>query len=207
LRTPLTALLGNALTLAREDLDLPREESRELLLRLVANARKLDRLLTDLLDLDRLSRGVFEARRQPTDLAELVRQVVAECDQLDGHTILIEAEPLSVAVDGAKVERIVDNLLRNSLRHTPTGTTVWVRVARAEGGILIAVEDDGPGVPDGIAQAIFEPFRQGPTQSPHAPGVGIGLSLVARFAELHGGRAWVQERDGGGASFRVLLPS
>ena len=53
---------------------------------------------------------------------------------------------------------------------------------------------------------IFEPFRQGPTASPHAPGTGIGLSLVARFAELHGGRAWVGERDGGGASFHVFLP-
>ena len=205
MRTPLTALLGNALTLVREDLDLPPEQARELLLRLVANARKLDRLLTDLLDLDRLSRGVIEARRQPTDLAELVHRVVDEIDRRDGHTILVEAQPLTASLDGPKVERIVDNLITNSLRHTPRGTTVWVRVGRSEGGILIAVEDDGPGVPEGIGEAIFEPFRQGPTQSAHSPGVGIGLSLVARFAELHGGRAWVKEREGGGASFRVLL--
>jgi signal transduction histidine kinase len=54
---------------------------------------------------------------------------------------------------------------------------------------------------------VFEPFRQGPTESVHAPGVGVGLSLVARFAELHGGRAWVEDRPGGGASFRVFLPA
>ena len=57
-----------------------------------------------------------------------------------------------------------------------------------------------------LRAALFEPFRQGPEAPPHAPGVGIGLTLVARFAELHGGRAWVEERPGGGSSFRVLLP-
>ena len=60
-------------------------------------------------------------------------------------------------------------------------------------------------MPRELQAALFEPFRQGPGASAHAPGVGIGLSLVARFAELHGGRAWVQDRPGGGASFQVLL--
>jgi signal transduction histidine kinase len=82
---------------------------------------------------------------------------------------------------------------------------VWVRVAREGGGVLIVVEDDGPGVPDELKQAVFEPFRQGNGVPYPSPGVGVGLSLVARFAELHGGRAWVEERDGGGASFRVLF--
>jgi signal transduction histidine kinase len=68
------------------------------------------------------------------------------------------------------------------------------------------VEDSGPGIPESESQAIFEPFRQLASGQPHSPGVGIGLSLVARFTEIHGGRAWVEDRPGGGASFRVYLP-
>jgi signal transduction histidine kinase len=72
-------------------------------------------------------------------------------------------------------------------------------------GALIVVEDDGPGVPEDERERIFEPFLQGSSPADHSPGVGVGLTLVARFAELHGGRAWVQDRPGGGASFRVYL--
>jgi signal transduction histidine kinase len=68
------------------------------------------------------------------------------------------------------------------------------------------VEDDGPGIPSEHRTSVFEPFEHGPMTSVHNPGVGVGLSLVARFAELHGGRAWVEDRAGGGASFHVLIP-
>lgn len=71
--------------------------------------------------------------------------------------------------------------------------------------MVLTVDDEGPGVPEHLKAVIFEPFRRGGES--HAPGTGIGLSLVARFAELHGGRAWVEDRAGGGASFRVLLAS
>jgi signal transduction histidine kinase len=111
-----------------------------------------------------------------------------------------------MAVDAAKVERIVENLLANTARHTNEEAGIWVRVAPEGDGVMIAVEDGGAGVPDDLKEAIFEPFRQGPQRSHHSPGVGVGLSLVARFAELHGGRAWVEDRPGGGAAFRVFLP-
>jgi two-component system sensor histidine kinase MtrB len=115
-------------------------------------------------------------------------------------------EPVVAWVDPAKVERVVENLLTNAGRHTTPDTPVWVRVVRRDEGVLLTVEDAGGGVPRELRAALFEPFRQGPAAAAHAPGVGIGLSLVARFAELHGGRAWVQDRPGGGASFQVLLP-
>lgn len=205
LRSPLTAILGLALTLERSE--MAENDRNDLLERLAANARKLDRLLKDLLDIDRLNRGIVEPQYRVTDVGALARRTVESLDALADRSIMAFADPVVLSVDPAKVERIVENLLMNAARHTAADSTIWLRVRSDGAGVLIAVEDDGAGVPEELREAIFEPFRQGPTSSPHAPGTGIGLSLVGRFAELHGGRAWVEERDGGGASFRVFLPA
>ncbi len=205
LRTPLTAILGSALTLERPDVHLS-EHDRIALTRAVAtNARKLSMLLADLLDLDRLTRGIVQPVRLPTDVGDLVRRLAAGCQELEDHPVELEIAPVVVEVDGPKVERIVENLLVNAARHTPPGTGVRVEAGpHGPDGVLIVVEDRGPGVPDALKQAIFEPFRRGPDEAV-TQGVGIGLSLVSRFAELHGGRAWVEDRPGGGASFHVSL--
>jgi PAS domain S-box-containing protein len=205
LRTPLTSIMGAALTLEREDITLSAGDTEDFVHSIAANARKLNRLLGDLLDLDRLARGILEPRRKMVDLRRLVLAVVDECN-LEGHTLTVdEAAPIA-NVDRAQVERIVENLITNAVRYTPAGTQIWVRLESSDGGAVITVEDDGPGVSPEIRKAIFEPFRQGHEVIQHSPGVGIGLSLVVRFAQLHGGRAWVEERQGGGASFKVFLP-
>jgi signal transduction histidine kinase/GAF domain-containing protein len=207
LRTPLTSILGSALTLEQSQLQLPSDDALDLVRRIATNARKLERLLGDLLDLDRLQRGIVSPQRRPTDLAELVRRGVEETENLTGRPIEADAESVTVSVDAAKVERILENLLSNALRHTPSDAYVWVRARAQDGGVSIVVEDEGPGVPDDHKLAVFEAFRQAPgSSSGHSPGVGIGLSLVKRFAELHGGRAWVTDREGGGAAFHVFLP-
>jgi signal transduction histidine kinase len=205
-RTPLASVLGFAVTLEQHYASLPAELVEELLQRLASNARRLDRIVVDLLDLDRLSRGAAEPRREPTDLGRLAERVVAELEGLAGRQVSVEASRLVATVDAAKVERILENLLTNAVRHTPPGTPVWVQVVPQEAGVLLMVEDAGPGVPVSLRDAVFQPFRQGPSATPHAPGSGVGLALVAQFAALHGGRAWVEERYGGGASFRVALP-
>jgi PAS domain S-box-containing protein len=205
LRSPLTSILGLSLTLERTP-DLADADRGDLLRRLAQNASKLDRLLKDLLDIDRLNRGIVAPQYRVTDVGALARRTVESLDILTGREVVAEADSVVIAVDPAKVERIVENLLMNAARHTAADRRIWLRVAPEDGGVAITVEDDGPGVAPEIRSEIFEPFRQGPTASPHAPGTGIGLSLVARFAELHGGRAWVGERDGGGAAFHVFLP-
>jgi PAS domain S-box-containing protein len=206
LRTPLTTVLGIALTLEQRAGGLAAEEVADLLGRLSASARKLDGLLADLLDLDRLARGTLTLRRQLVDVGELTRCVVEEVGVAAEHPLVVDAPALQLAVDAPKVERIVENLVVNAARHTTAGTTIWIYVQSHDGGVLLVVEDEGPGVPAELREQVFQPFRKGRNISDHAPGSGIGLALVARFAQLHGGRAWVQDRPGGGASFQVFLP-
>jgi PAS domain S-box-containing protein len=203
IRTPLAAILGLAVTLESRAGEMSAEEVRDLSSRIVQNSRRLDRIVTDLLDLDRLQRNGFVANLRPVDLGTLVRQLVTRTDAVTERRLQLDSGPVHARADPTMVERIVENLLTNAVKHTPGDSRIWVRVERTDEGALIAVEDDGPGVAPEERQRIFEPFTQG--TSPGPGGAGIGLALVARFAALHDGRAWVQERTGGGASFRVLL--
>jgi len=206
LRTPVTAILGLARTIEHDYERLDPDEIKEFMRRIAGKASKLDRLLNDLLDLDRLRHGMLAPARKLGNIADLVRHVADELDAAERERIRLDCEDVLVAIDHTQAERIIENLIINALTHTPPGSPVWVGTSAEDGGVLLTVEDAGPGVPLELRHAIFEPFKQAGI-SPHAPGVGIGLSLVARFADSHGGRAWVEDRDGGGARFRVFLPS
>jgi PAS domain S-box-containing protein len=202
LRTPLAAILGLAVTLEREDVDLEAEETHDMARRIAQNARKLDGIVTNLLDLDRLSSGKLEPFFEMVDVGTIVRELVTNFDISTDRTLRLHTEPTEIPADAAMVERIVENLLGNALKHTPPHARIWVSVEHLAEGALIVVADDGPGVPAEERERIFEPFRQG---TDHASGAGVGLALVARFAELHDGRAWVEDRPRGGASFNVFL--
>jgi K+-sensing histidine kinase KdpD len=204
LRSPLTAILGLSGTLERPDLELDPDDTRDFARRITANAQRLDRLVGDMLDLERLAGGVLRPEFTPLDVGALVHEMVAASELISQRRVDTATPSLTVPADRAMIERIVDNLLTNTGKHTPSDARIWVRVESLDGGALIVVEDDGPGVPADDREAIFEAFRQGAVPE-RSTGVGVGLALVARFAALHGGRAWVEERDGGGASFRVHL--
>ena len=205
LRTPLTSVLGFALTLERRRKELPDEAVDATVAELIRAARRLERLLGDLLDVERLRRGLVVVSREPTDVLALVEAVVASCP-LDGRHVGISGSPLQAELDAPKLERIVENLVMNAVRHTPAGSAIRVRLDVEGGDLLLVVEDEGPGVADEFKEAVFETFNRGANMLSVTPGAGIGLSLVARFAALHGGRAWVEDAPDGGASFRVRLP-
>jgi two-component system sensor histidine kinase KdpD len=204
LKGPLAGILGAVQTIRRRgELELSVDEVHELYGVIEDAGLKANRLVEDLLDLDRLKRGQLTPERSPTDIGALAREVVRGCDVLTGHPVRIDADEVLVSVDAPKVERVLENLVANAGRHTPPGTPLRVHVLRVDDGVRVDVEDDGPGVPDPLKELIFEAFEQG---DHNHGGVGIGLSLVRRFAELHGGSAHVEDARSGGARFVVHLP-
>lgn len=207
LRSPLAAIRAIASVLQRDAASpsLRAEQRQAYLTNLEASANKMRNLLDNLLDLERLATGDMTLRNDMVDLAEITRSVVTEhAPELAGREVHLDLEPVTALVDGSRVERIIENLLLNASKHTTGGTPVHVSVHRDGGAALICVEDAGLGVPAELREAIFERFQQAP--GANRGGVGMGLSLVARLAHLHGGHAWVEESPAGGASFRVSLP-
>jgi signal transduction histidine kinase len=205
LKGPLAGILGSVQTLHRaEQIGLTEEERSTMLDMIEQGGKKMNRLVDDLLDLDRLDRGHIQPERAPTDVSELARRIARELPGMQSHPIRVEASPVLVDVDAGKVERVIENLLVNARRHTPAGTAIHIRVHGRSNGIVLVIEDEGPGIPDELKEVLFEPFRQGAGAG--GRGVGIGLSLVRKFAELHGGTAHIEDGEHGGARFVITLP-
>jgi signal transduction histidine kinase len=205
LRSPLTSILGFSLTLLdRHDLD---ESQRERMLRtIVLEAEHLEDILANLLDLDRLTRGKATLVPVELDPAPVIRAAVEHVRRRSGRHIDLQlADDLRVSLDAAQVGRIVENLAGNAVKYTPVDAEIRVEMRRERHGILIRVDDSGPGIGSELRDAIFEPFRRGSDRG--VPGTGIGLSLVEQFSRMHGGKAWLEERPGGGCRFQVYLPS
>lgn len=204
-RTPLTIVSGLVETLRRDDFRDDRvAEHADLLERLQRNVARLRKVLQDLLDVDRIGRGVVHPVRRPCDLHDLAEQVLATTDHGDSD-IRVDIPRVTVEVDARLTARILEHLVANAVRHG--GQDIRI-VGRAEDSTVeLRVEDDGPGVEAPDRERVFDAFEHGDVPD-HSPGTGVGLFVVARFVELQGGRIWVEDvTDGRGAAFCVELPT
>ena len=203
LRTPLTSVLAN-LELLEEELE---GEQREAAASALRSSRRMRRLVADLLLLARADAG-REAPHRPVDLSEVVTDAASELEPVaGGHEISVSA-PAGAHVSGARDElhRLVLNLMENALRHTDPGTAVEATVERRNGQVVLAVEDDGPGIPDEQREKVFERFYRGSGE--HSGSSGLGLSIVRAVAESHRGSVRLEEPlDGRGARFVVRIPA
>jgi signal transduction histidine kinase len=202
LRAPLATISGFASTLAQRFSDFPEDQARDIISRIGANADRMSRMLANLLDMDRLERGDIRASFVEVDLSDTVLRIVHSLDS--DREVHVDSGRVTAWVDEGLVERVIENLVSNAFRHTPPATPVWVKLNQTTEGAEILVEDAGAGVPDELKDTIFQAFKRGVNET--SMGTGLGLFLVAQFAELHHGRAWVEDRPGGGASFHVFLP-
>ena len=202
-RRPLTSILGVSLALQHNDPES--RDGRELVRQLGTNARKLDRMVGVLLEIDRLADGTLRLNRRRTDLRALVRRVVEDSPDLANRNVHVEAEKVVVPVDPFMVEEMVDTLLSNANARTSSASHVWIKVSSDPEGAVIAVDDTGPDVPEDQRHTL----TSSPGEQMDGAGRGgksTGLAVLERLAEVHAGRAWVEEREGGGVSFRVFLP-
>jgi PAS domain S-box-containing protein len=171
----------------------------------------LSRLVADLLDVTRGALGKIELVRTPIDVAAAVRRCLAtleSTERLGQHAVKVDAEPVWVEADGVRIEQIVMNLMSNALKFTPRGGAITVTVRRERDEAVLRVADDGAGISAELLPVVFDLFVQGERNlDRRAGGLGVGLSLVRRLVELHGGRVdAASPGPGRGSVFTVRLP-
>jgi len=208
LRTPLAAIRAVTTDLRDGSADYDEGTRRELLDVVNDEAERLDRLVANLLSLSRIEAGALAPELQAVDLDELLTDRVRRLSRLlEDVTVEIHGPdelPL-VDADYTLVEQVVTNLLENAARHAPAGSVIRIDVAETgdDGAMEVAVSDQGPGVPAGDRDWVFEPFRSGSRGHTR----GIGLAICKAIVEAHGGRITVGDGPGGrGARFAFTLP-
>jgi len=210
LKTPLTSVRGytqmaqrQADRLAPLNADLPRYIGQ-----IDQGTTRLLGLIDELTDATRARLGQELAlHRLPTDVVALARGVVAQHAGLTAHRVTVVASPpaLDAAVDAARLERVLDNLLANALKYSPAGGDVEVRVTREGDAAMIAVRDHGLGIPEADLPHVFAPFQRGSNVG-RIEGTGMGLAGARHIVEAHGGVLTVESAEGVGSTFTARLP-
>jgi signal transduction histidine kinase/CheY-like chemotaxis protein len=209
LRTPLAAL-GAAAHVLR---NAPSGDSA---LRAAAVVQRqvehMTRLVEDLLDLSRVSRGKVSLSRRPLNLAPAVEKSIHElrlAGRLERHQVRLELAEVWAQADEARIQQILSNLVGNAVKYTPEGGSIAVSLRRDKDAAVLRVRDDGVGMSPELAARVFDLFVQGEEPGkPRAAGLGIGLALVRQLAELHGGKAFAASAGlRQGSTFTVSLPA
>lgn len=204
LRNPLSGLKLGLHALARAPAEPQRSRTR---VRLDRQVDRLARLVEDLLYATRIEAGKFELRIERFDARDVVRDMVElYAPTCPHHEVVAELPETPVVLEGdpLRIEQVVSNLLSNGIKYSPSGGPVRVTVQRKEEHVVIAVSDCGIGIAPSDLSKIFLPFRRNHPGT--VPGAGLGLSVVRRIVQAHGGHVEVESKPGVGATFRVWLP-
>jgi two-component system sensor histidine kinase KdpD len=208
LKTPLAAIGAASQELMRTASNGQNPEMLEQLAREIGDgSRRLNRVVNNLLDMNRLESGVVQPKQEWCDVRELIGSAVAiEGESLDGREVRIDVSddlPLAL-LDHTLIEQAISKLIANAASHTPARLPIEVDASYQRDELAISVSDRGPGVPNESVEELFEKFYRGNDRKPG--GLGLGLSIARGFVEAHGGRLTATNRDGGGARFTITLP-
>jgi two-component system sensor histidine kinase KdpD len=208
LKTPLSTILFTLQSLQRFDGEHDAAARAELLALAEKETERLGGMVSNLLDMGRIDAGAVPVRTGPIHVADIIAGALEQAHlALAGREVVKEpaANGGMVLADAQLAETALANLLQNAGKYTPSGSPIRVRLGGDKTTGWIEVEDDGPGFPEPI-EPLFEKFTRGVDGDGRAPGTGLGLAIARGFAEAQGGRVEAFNREGGGASVRLILP-
>ena len=208
LRTPLAVITGASSALLQPETTLVAEARRDLVETINEEALRLNRLVGNLLEMTRIASGAIRVAKEWQPLEEVVGAVLNRLEStLAGRRVDLSLPtdlPL-VPIDAVLIEQVLINLLENAAKYTPPGSPIELSARREGEEVVVAVADRGPGVPAAHVETIFEKFFRLPGER-EGGGAGLGLAICRGIVRAHGGRIWVEDRDGGGAVFRFTIP-
>ncbi len=211
LKTPLTSLIGNLQLMERRtqrEGSMAAREERALRIA-VAQADRLNKLITSLLDISRIEQGQLTIQPVVLDMCALIRQVVDEMRPTLEHrplALTYPDVPLMIQGDPLRLEQVLQNLIQNAAKYSPEDAAITVDVVRRDGQVAIAVTDQGIGIPPAALPRLFQRFfRATNVEEQHISGLGIGLYVIKEIVSLHGGNIVVQSTEGQGSTFTVAF--
>jgi two-component system sensor histidine kinase VicK len=214
LRTPLTSIYGFAETLLRQDVLFGEAERQTFLGYIASESQRLTAIVDALLNVARLDTGDLQVNLAPTDVRDVVGEVVQSAQDgggSNGHSFVLElpAEPLPANADRDKLRQVFSILLDNAIKYSPAGGTVTVGVERKRDTVEVSVADQGVGIPQADQEQIFRKFYRGSdAEARLGPGgTGLGLFIARGLVSALGGRIWVVSREGEGSTFAFELPA
>jgi two-component system sensor histidine kinase KdpD len=212
LRTPLSTVLGSATTLIDYDATLKPEIRADLLISIREEAERLNRYVGDLLDMTKLEGGALNPRAEWTDVRDVLTAAARRIERRLGARALVRDFPPELSatqLDPGLLEQAIVNILENALAYSPDGLPIEIAVFEDRANVVISIEDEGPGIPKGEIERIFEKFRRGEEPSDRGrgdrKGAGLGLSIAKGFIEAMGGRIAAASPIHGGRGTRILI--
>ncbi len=207
-RTPLTGIQGFSEMMKNEDLSLA--EMKEYAADINKDAHRLNRMITEMLDLDRMEAGRMTLHLETTDLNAIVRDSADRVrPNAPGHPITLTLDPALplLSADRDRLTQVVANLLSNAVKYSPTGGQIVVTTARDGSSARLSVRDHGMGIPADQLETIWERYSRVETEKTRGiQGTGLGLPIVRQIVTMHGGTVWAESEIGRGSTFHVVLP-
>jgi two-component system sensor histidine kinase KdpD len=207
-RTPLSVITGSASALLEPESNLPPAARRDLVETIHEEAQRLNHLVRNLLDMTRIASGAVKVSKEWQPIEGVIGAALSRLEEpLKGRQVDVNLAPNLplVPIDAALVEQVLINLLENAAKYTPSASPIEISAHHEKSDLVVQVADRGPGIPKELAEKIFEKFYRLPRER-EGGGAGLGLAICRGVVEAHGGRIWVDPREGGGSVFRFSLP-